>query len=66
MIIRIFESEMRLMVKVATGVPTSLWPVDQHRFRGNGGSITFDVRDGRAVSLEFLRDNQSTTVAVRR
>ena len=28
MIIRIFASEMRLMVKVATGVPTSLWPVD--------------------------------------
>ena len=64
--VHVFERDGRLMVRVASEEPEWLWPVAEHSFRGGGGELTFDVQDGVAAAIDFVRNSGRRARAVRR
>lgn len=61
----VFERDGRLMARVASGEPEWLWPVGEHRFRGDGGQLTFDVMDDVATAIDYERPGGGRSRAVR-
>jgi hypothetical protein len=60
------DADGHLTVAVGGAAPERLVHTGGHRFRSSDGFVVFEVEDGRARSLTFVRDAGGTREARRR